>query len=78
MDIELDYTEPMQEMQCYKETGTTIPDETLSKAKMADATLFGSVTTVPGHKSAIITLRKELDLYANLRPVKSYTGLSVF
>ena len=26
-------------------------------------------------KSAIITLRKELDLYANLRPVKSYEGI---
>jgi isopropylmalate/isohomocitrate dehydrogenase-like protein len=48
----------------------------LSTAKKADATLFGAVTTVPGHKSAIISLRKELDLYANLRPVKSYPGIN--
>jgi len=61
---------------CYQETGTTIPDETLSTAKKADATLFGAVTTVSGHKSAIISLRKELDLYANLRPVKSYPGIN--
>jgi len=76
MDIELDYTLAYAGDACYKETGTTIPDETLSKAKKADATLFGSVTTVPGHKSAIITLRKELDLYANLRPVKTYPGVN--
>ncbi len=75
MDIELDYTMAYAGDTCYKETGTTIPDETLSKAKKADATLFGSVTTVPGQKSAIITLRKELDLYANLRPVKTYPGV---
>ena len=61
---------------CYQDTGTTIPDETLSTAKKADATLFGAVTTVSGHKSAIISLRKELDLYANLRPVKSYPGIN--
>ena len=76
MDIELDYTLAYAGDACYKETGTTIPDETLSKAKKADATLFGSVTTVPGQKSAIITLRKELDLYANLRPVKTYPGVN--
>ena len=76
MDIELDYTLAYAGDACYNKTGTPIPDETLSKAKKADATLFGSVTTVPGHKSAIISLRKELDLYANLRPVKSYPGIN--
>lgn len=75
MDIELDYTVAYAGEACFEDTGTTIPDETLSKAKKADATLFGSVTTVPGQKSAIISLRKELDLYANLRPVKSYPGI---
>jgi isopropylmalate/isohomocitrate dehydrogenase-like protein len=76
MDIELDYTLAYAGDACYNKTGTTIPDETLSKAKKADATLFGSVTTVPGHKSAIISLRNGLDLYANLRPVKSYQGIN--
>ncbi len=75
LDIELDYTLAYAGDACYNKTGTTIPDETLYKAKKADATLFGSVTTVPGQKSAIISLRKELDLYANLRPVKSYPGI---
>jgi homoisocitrate dehydrogenase len=36
--------------------------------------LFGAVTTPPGipnYRSAIVTLRKELDLYANIRPVRT-------
>jgi methanogen homoisocitrate dehydrogenase len=78
LDIEFDYNLAYAGNACYQETGTTIPDETLSAAKKADATLFGAVTTVPGHKSAIISLRKELDLYANLRPVKSYPGINSF
>lgn len=75
MDFEFDYTMASAGEECFKEIGTTIPDETVDTAKKADATLFGAVTTVPGNKSAIITLRKALDLYANLRPVKSYPGI---
>ena len=74
VDLEFDYTMACAGNACFQDTGTTIPDETILTAKKADATLFGAVTTVPGQKSAIITLRKELDLYANLRPVKSYPG----
>ena len=75
MDFEFDYTMASAGEECFKKTGTTIPDETVDTAKKADATLFGAVTSVPETKSAIITLRKELDLYANLRPVKSYPGI---
>jgi methanogen homoisocitrate dehydrogenase len=73
--LEFEYTEARAGNACYKDMGTTIPHKTIELAKNADATLFGAVTTVPGQKSAIITLRKELDLYANLRPVKSYAGV---
>ncbi|HSO26200.1 MAG TPA: isocitrate/isopropylmalate dehydrogenase family protein, partial [Methanobacteriaceae archaeon] len=55
--------------------GTTIPDETIKIAKKTDATLFGAVTTVKDQKSAIITLRKELNLFANIRPIKSLPGI---
>lgn len=75
LDINFDYTTASAGESCYYETGTTIPDETLAVARNADATLYGAATTVPGAKSPIITLRKELDLYANLRPVKSYKGI---
>lgn len=75
LDLELDYEEAHAGNECFKHTGTTIPEETIKLARKADAVLFGAVTTVPGQKSAIITLRKALDLYANIRPIKSYSGV---
>ena len=44
-------------------------------AKSCAATLFGASTSTPGQPSPIINLRKELDVYANLRPIKSYRGI---
>ncbi|MCX6770348.1 MAG: isocitrate/isopropylmalate dehydrogenase family protein [Candidatus Micrarchaeota archaeon] len=55
----------------FQKTGTTLPDATVQAAKESDAILFCAVTTPPNilnYKSAIVALRKELDLYANLRP----------
>jgi len=56
--------------------GTPITDETMQKAKDADAILFGSVGGPKWDRLgfqlrpelAILRLRKELDLFANLRP----------
>ncbi|MCC7560824.1 MAG: isocitrate/isopropylmalate dehydrogenase family protein [Methanobacterium sp.] len=76
LNIEFKFQEARAGNDCYHETGTTIPDETIEMAKNSDATLFGAVTTVSGQKSAIITLRKAMGLYANLRPVKSYPGVN--
>lgn len=73
-NVEFDYIFASAGNECFKKTGTTIPDKTISTAKKTDATLFGAVTTVPGQKSGIISLRRALELYANLRPVKSYKG----
>ena len=79
LDIEFNYREARAGEECFKRIGTTIPEETIKVAKNSDAALFGAVTSVYSQKSAIITLRKELDLYANLRPVKSYPGVkSIF
>ncbi len=58
----------------FQKTGTSLPDATVATAKECDAILFCAVTTppsIPNYKSAIVTLRKELDLYANLRPFVS-------
>ena len=58
----------------YQKLGSPLPEETLSKIRAADATLFGAVTTppnIPGYFSPIIRLRQSLDLYANLRPCQS-------
>jgi len=44
-----------------------------------DAAMFGSVSSpshkVAGYSSPIVALRKHLDLYANVRPVKSVPGM---
>ena len=76
LDIEFNYKKAHAGNECFENKGTTLPDKTIKEAKKADAILFGAVTTVPGQKSAIITLRKALDLYVNIRPVKSYSGVN--
>ncbi|MCL4464854.1 MAG: isocitrate/isopropylmalate dehydrogenase family protein [Chloroflexi bacterium] len=72
--LPFDYTLAKAGYGCYQECGDSIPAATVAACREADAVLFGAVTTppdIPGYKSAIITLRKELDLYANLRPTRS-------
>ena len=51
--------------------GKSIPDEVLAAIKSCDVLLKGPTTTPMGGKmeSANVTLRRELDLYANVRPV---------
>jgi 3-isopropylmalate dehydrogenase len=59
-----------------KETGTPLPPETLAACKEADAVLLGAVG-LPEFDGAevrpeqgLIGLRRELDVYANLRPAR--------
>ncbi|MFC1803425.1 isocitrate/isopropylmalate dehydrogenase family protein [Thermoproteota archaeon] len=58
----------------YLKTGVPVHSEAVSRIMENDACLFGATTTPVGikdYKSAITTLRHELDVYANVRPVKS-------
>jgi 3-isopropylmalate dehydrogenase len=67
----------------YEATGHPLPPETLAKAQAADAILFGAVgdprfDNVERHlrpEQAILGLRAELGLFANLRPAKLFAGL---
>jgi isopropylmalate/isohomocitrate dehydrogenase-like protein len=62
----------------FKKTGTSLPQETIDAAKQSDAVLFCAVTSppnIPNYKSAIVALRRELDLYANLRPFESLPNI---
>ncbi|MFT5366133.1 MAG: 3-isopropylmalate dehydrogenase [Candidatus Latescibacterota bacterium] len=67
---------------CYQKTGTDLPDETLEACKSNDAVLFGSagdpnIRFPDGTEIAPqLTLRFVLDLYAGIRPIKSYPGIS--
>jgi 3-isopropylmalate dehydrogenase len=55
-----------------EKTGVALPQETIDIVKDSQACLFGAA----GESAAdvIVRLRQELDLYVNLRPVKSYPG----
>jgi 3-isopropylmalate dehydrogenase len=58
---------------CLKRRGTPLPEESIETIRKADACLKGPV----GESAAdvIVKLRILFDLYANLRPVKSYPGV---
>jgi 3-isopropylmalate dehydrogenase len=68
----------------YRASGHPLPAATLALAKSADAILFGSVgdfslDTLPRElrpEQAILGLRKELGLFANLRPAMIYPELA--
>ncbi len=75
LDLNFDFLEAEAGRECFDYNGTTIPEETIKIARNAKATLFGAITSTPGQKSPIITLRQELDTYANLRPIKSFKGI---
>ncbi len=67
----------------YDKYGTPLHDDTLAKAKASDAILFGAVggtkwDSLPFHlkpEQGLLRLRKELDLFANLRPAKVFDAL---
>ncbi|MDO8339140.1 MAG: isocitrate/isopropylmalate dehydrogenase family protein [Candidatus Burarchaeum sp.] len=63
---------------CYQECGSALPAETIEAARASDSVLFGAVTTppnIPNYSSAIVGLRRALDLYANVRPCRSYPNV---
>lgn len=67
----------------YRRHGHPLPPETLDMARAADAILFGAVgdfscDDLPRHlrpEQAILGLRAELGLFANLRPAAGFPGL---
>src|SRR6187401_3869926 len=69
---------------CYDKHGAAITDETMAKASAADAVIFGAVggpkwDKVPYEvrpEAGLLRLRKDLDLYANIRPAIVYPALA--
>ncbi len=57
--------------------GVSVSDELLESIRRNKVALKGPITTLvgKGFKSANVTLRQKLDLYANFRPVKSIGGI---
>jgi 3-isopropylmalate dehydrogenase len=69
---------------CYDAHGVAVTEETMVKAQAADAVLFGAVggpkwDRVPYEvrpEAALLRLRKDLGLFANLRPAICYPALA--
>ncbi len=65
---------------CFEKFGVSVPAETLALIRETGAGLFGAVSSpsykVEGYRSAILTLRQALNLYANIRPVQSWPQVS--
>lgn len=60
-----------------EEFGTPLPDYVIESIKKNKIAIKGPVTTPvgKGFKSVNVGLRQALDLYANVRPVKTYPGI---
>jgi 3-isopropylmalate dehydrogenase len=69
---------------CYDAHGVAITDETMAKAHAADAVIFGAVggpkwDSVPYDarpEAGLLRLRKDLGLFANIRPAVCYPALA--
>jgi len=74
-DLEFIYADIGQS--AFEKHGRYLPEETLAQMRASDSCLFGAVTSEdsPRYESPVLRFRKELDLYANVRPVKTLVQL---
>lgn len=56
-----------------KRYGKALPEETLEACKRSDAVLFGAAGETAA--DVIVKLRQELDVFANVRPIRSFRGV---
>ncbi|CAI6080570.1 hypothetical protein V2G26_011905 [Clonostachys chloroleuca] len=76
LNLKFDFVDLKAGFETFEQTGAALPDKTVEVLKSeCDGALFGAVSSptqaVKGYSSPIVALRKKLDLYANVRPVKS-------
>ncbi len=81
---QFEYEEATIGHEAIEKTGTALPDESLNKMRACDAILFGAVghpkydndpTLKVRPEQGLLKMRKELGLYANLRPIKLFDEL---
>jgi len=75
--VELEWDVRQAGVDVMEEAGTPLPPETLASVKENGVALKGPITTPigTGFRSVNVALRHELELYACLRPCKSYAGV---
>lgn len=75
--VQFDWDLRLAGVETLEKYGTVLPDDVIESIKRTKVALKGPITTPvgKGQRSANVALRKKLDLYANLRPAKTYQGL---
>jgi isocitrate dehydrogenase (NAD+) len=75
--VDFDWDVRQAGVEVMDEAGTPLPEETLASVKANGVALKGPITTPigTGFRSVNVALRHELELYACLRPCKSYRGV---
>jgi isopropylmalate/isohomocitrate dehydrogenase-like protein len=73
LDLDIKFIMAEMGLDCFRRRGSYLPEETLATLRSSDCCLFGAITSPPsydpGYNSPILQLRKQFDLYANVRPV---------
>ncbi|NMB34937.1 MAG: isocitrate/isopropylmalate dehydrogenase family protein [Firmicutes bacterium] len=64
-------------LKTFEESGSVLPEDVLTSIRRNKVALKGPLTTPigEGFRSVNVALRKKLDLFANLRPARSYPGV---
>ena len=83
--VSFEFNEALVGATAIHKTGNPLPDETLSVCRSSEAVLFGAIGSPefdnnPSAKvrpeQGLLKLRKELGLFANIRPVKTFKSLT--
>ena len=85
-DMVFDVTEDLVGGAAYDKHGTPLHDDTMAKAQEVDAVLLGAVGGPKYDKldfsvkpeRGLLRLRKEMDLFSNLRPAQCFDALADF
>ncbi|MFY9114271.1 MAG: isocitrate/isopropylmalate dehydrogenase family protein [Dethiobacteria bacterium] len=75
--VKIEWEEVIAGEEALKRYGTPLPDEAVESIRRNKVALKGPLTTPvgTGFRSVNVALRQKLNLYANLRPAKSYPGV---
>ncbi|HAA38071.1 MAG TPA: isocitrate dehydrogenase (NAD(+)) [Firmicutes bacterium] len=75
--VPINWEEHVVGEQAMAAVGTPLPEEVIASIRKNKVALKGPVTTPigTGFRSINVALRKQLDLYANIRPARTYPGI---
>ncbi|WP_262963926.1 isocitrate/isopropylmalate dehydrogenase family protein [Methylobacter psychrophilus] len=75
--VKIHWEEAYAGMAAFEKFGTPLPDETLASFDRTRLAFKGPLTTVvgTGFRSINVALRQKYELYANVRPAKSWPGI---